>query len=43
MDKWKNYLRLALCSIRHNRVYALFCVVGTFGLFMQNSESIWKG
>ena len=43
MDKWKNYLRSALCSIKHNKVYALFCVVGMFGLFMQNSESIWKG
>ena len=38
MDKWKNYLRSALCSIKHNKVYALFCVVGMFGLFMQNSE-----
>ena len=38
IDKWKNYLRSALCSIKHNKVYALFCVVGMFGLFMQNSE-----
>ena len=34
MDKWKNYLRSALCSIRHNRVYALFCVVGTAFTFV---------
>ena len=34
MDKWKNYLRSALCSIKHNIVYALFCVVGTAFTFV---------
>ena len=34
MDKWKNYLRSALCSIKHNKVYALFCVVGTAFTFV---------
>ena len=34
MNKWKNYLRSALCSIGHNKVYALFCVIGTAFTFV---------
>lgn len=34
MNKLKNYIRSAMYSIRHNKAYALFCVIGTAFTFV---------